>query len=106
MEWIPDKLFRFKERPRFTDSEMELACELVISTVLIQRYGHDSHRAVTEDDLSVALEQHLGAQVELYADFSSQHGWVQGSIDFGQTPPLVQIRKQLSENATYIHRLK
>src|SRR4051794_12902091 len=105
MEWIPDKTGRFRERPKYTVDELEVICDREISTVQSQRHAGDSDRAVTDNDLTVLLEN-LGAEVELYAYFSSEPGWVQGLTDFGREPAFVRIRRSLNEDDRYKNRLK
>jgi hypothetical protein len=75
-----------------------------MSTFLLSRHG-DRDRIPSEDDLTTFIEA-LGVDLDLFADFSSEEGWVQGVTDFRPTPPRVQIRQRLSEDRRYINRYK
>src|ERR1035438_1241450 len=104
MEWITDKTGHFKLRPKYSHEDLEEICEAKMSTFLLSRHG-DRDRIPTEDDLTTFLEA-LGVDLDLFANFESEEGWVQGVIDFSPTPPLVRIRQSLSEDRRYVNRYK
>ena len=57
MKWIPDKTGRFRQRPFYTDDELDRICEDEITSFLRERHGTATF-PVSTSDLTVMIEQH------------------------------------------------
>lgn len=66
MKWIRDTTGRFRQRPHYTDSELEQICEDAISRFLRDRHGKATF-PVSTSDLTVLIEQHV-QDLDSYGD--------------------------------------
>jgi Zn-dependent peptidase ImmA (M78 family) len=94
MKWVKDKTGRFSQRPHYLPDEIDDDCERIIRDFLTKKYGKVEFPIKT-DDLTVLIEQK--ADLDSYADLSSEPGEVEGLTEF--TPrqrPVVRISNALN----------
>ncbi len=105
MKWVKDKTGRFVQRPHYLPEELDIECETMVSTFLLERHGR-VHYPVCTDDLTVLIETQI-SDLDLYSDLSSEEGEVEGVTDFfpGKRPK-VRISKHLSENERMANRFR
>jgi hypothetical protein len=58
VKWIPDKTGRFRQRPFYTEDELDRICEDEITSFLRERHGTATF-PVSTSDLTVMVEQHV-----------------------------------------------
>lgn len=105
MKWVPDRMGRFFQRPRYDPEEIDLECESIITAFLQARNGAVTYPIGT-NDLVVLLEQET-QDLDLYANPQELGDGVQGLTDFfpGQKPR-VRITRELSEQTWRENRLR
>jgi Zn-dependent peptidase ImmA (M78 family) len=96
---------RFRQRPFYTDGELETECESIGAQLLKTRHGVVRYPLST-DDLTVLIEAEAD-ELDLYADLRSDDGVVEGVTEFrAGRKPRVLINKRLSESNRFINRLR
>ncbi len=93
MRWTCDTSGRFRQRPYYTDSELEQICEGAICRFLRKRHGKVVF-PVSTADLTVLIEQHVD-DLDSYSD-------LEDGIDglthfFPKKKPKVKIASRLQE---------
>jgi hypothetical protein len=93
MNWTRDNTGRFRQRPHYTDKELEQICEDAICGFLRARYGKTTF-PVSTADLTVLIEQHV--------DDLDSYGDLEDDIDglthfFPKKKPKVKIAARLQE---------
>jgi Zn-dependent peptidase ImmA (M78 family) len=93
MNWTRDNTGRFRQRPHYTDKELERICEDAICSFLRGRHGKTTF-PVSTADLTVLIEQHV--------DDLDSYGDLQDGIDglthfFPKKRPKVKIASRLQE---------
>lgn len=105
MRYIRDTTGRFQQRPYYEQTELDQACEEILTAFMRQRYG-DLVFPIPTDALTKLIEQDA-ATLDLYADLSREGPDVQGITDFYPGhPPTVRIAKELSAHPWREHRLR
>ena len=101
MNWIHDDTGRFKQRPFFTDVEIDRECEGMVSECLKSRNKFPFSPPLDTDTLQVLLEVHAQS-VNIYADLESTEGpGVEGVTEFQKgKSPRISIDKRLSEDSS------
>jgi hypothetical protein len=105
MKWVSDRTGRFVRRPHYLPAELDGECETLITNFLHERRGTVEY-PISTNDLTVLIET-LVADLDLYADLSSEDGEVEGVTDFfpGRLPK-VRIAQQLTTNPRMENRLR
>ena len=105
MKWIPDATGRFKQRPYYTDEELDAECEIFAANLLRARHG-DVQFPLSTDDLTVLIERESD-ELDLYADLGRPGDLIEGITEFrpGQKPRVL-ISKHLSQSDRYANRLR
>jgi hypothetical protein len=105
MQWVRDNTGRFARRPHYLPEELDHDCETVINSYLHQKYRKLIFPIPT-DDLTCLLEREV-KDLDLYADFSSEEGEIEGVTEFrlGQKPT-VKIASRLTESPNLENRLR
>jgi hypothetical protein len=104
MKWVPDRTGRFAKRPHYLPEELDTACEQVILSFLMKKYGK-VELPIKTDDLTVLIEQK--ADLDSCADLSEEEGEVQGVTEFVRGKrPLVKISNSLSPGSHSENRLR
>jgi len=99
MKFVPDRIHGLGERPHYEPNELDREFEKIASAHLRKRHG-SSDRALSTDDLTVLVEEHV-RDLELYADLSSFGSGVEGVTSFvpGSLPSVyISEHLGLSEN--------
>jgi hypothetical protein len=103
MKWIRDATGRFRQRPFYSDEELDAECEIFAASLLRSRHGALQFPLST-DDLTVLIEREVD-ELELYADLSREGSAVEGVTEFrAARKPRVLISKHLSKTERYIKR--
>ncbi|WP_051144384.1 ImmA/IrrE family metallo-endopeptidase [Nevskia ramosa] len=104
MRWITDKTKRFQQRPYYTEPELDLECERVISDFLRKKYGRVEY-PISTDDLTVLIEKK--ADLDAYADLSGEGHDVEGVTEFRPGKrPMVKISEYFGDQASRENRLR
>jgi Zn-dependent peptidase ImmA (M78 family) len=105
MKWIPDATGRFRQRPFYTDEELDAECEIFAANLLRARHG-DVQFPLSTDDLTVLIERESD-ELDLYANLGRQGDLIEGITEFrpGQKPRVL-ISKHLSQSDRYANRLR
>jgi Zn-dependent peptidase ImmA (M78 family) len=105
MKWIPDATGRFRQRPFYTDEELDTECEIFAANLLRARHGA-VHFPLSTDDLMVLIEREAD-ELDLYADFGRKRDLIEGVTEFRTgRKPRVLISQHLSKADRYINRLR
>jgi Zn-dependent peptidase ImmA (M78 family) len=105
MKWIPDATGRFRQRPFYSDEELDTECEVFAANLLRARHGAVQFPLST-DDLTVLIEREAD-ELDLYADLSRERNVIEGITEFRSgRKPRVLISKHLSKADRYINRLR
>ncbi len=105
MKWIRDKSGRFPQRPYYEDHELDLECESVITSFLLEKYGKVVY-PLTTNDLTILVEQST-SDLDLYADLSKEGNDVEGMTLFMPTgKPKVYVTQRLSDQVNRENRLR
>jgi hypothetical protein len=105
MKYVPDKTGRFQRRPHYEPRELDEECDRIISEFLGAKYGSVKFPISTED-LTCLIERDA-ADLDLYADLTSEGPDVQGVTDFyPKGKPRVRIDRQLSDGQSRENRLR
>lgn len=103
--WVSDATGRFAKRPHYSPEQLDSECERVVNDFLA-----DQHRRIefpiSTDDLTILLEQAV-EDVDLYTDFSSDEGEIEGVTEFRRgRRPVVRIAARLTNTAALENRLR
>lgn len=102
---IKDRTGRFAERPHFTEDELDVECEQIISSFLRDLHGTVSYPVAT-DDLTKLIESRA-EDLDLFADLSALGEDVEGLTEFRSgEKPRVKISGLLSDNPRRENRLR
>lgn len=105
MHWIKDNTGRFPRRPHYQPEELDFECERTISTFLSDRHGKIQY-PISTDELTVLVESEV-EDLDLYADFSSEEGEIEGLTNFSRgRRPSVAISASLSNTPNLENRLR
>lgn len=106
MKLLPDPTGRFKQRPFFEPSELDIACETVVSKFLRDINGKVEF-PISTDDLTKLIERYVD-DFDSYADLDSMYGvGVEGVTEFTKgRKPTVRISASLAEDAQRENRLR
>jgi hypothetical protein len=105
MKWIPDATGRFRQRPFYTDEELDTECEIFGANLMRARHGAVRFPLST-DDLTVLIEREAD-ELDLYADLRREGDVIEGVTEFHTgRKPRVLISKHLSKADRYINRLR
>jgi Zn-dependent peptidase ImmA (M78 family) len=103
--WVPDETKRFRRRPHFKQSEIDRECETLVSGFLQRHRGKVTYPILT-DDLTVLIEQHVGA-LDVYADLTPDGHDVEGVTRFKiGTVPDIEISEPLSNDTRRENRFR
>jgi len=105
VRYVRDTTGRFGQRPHYEMSELDEACEHIITSFMQEQHGHLILPIPTED-LTKLIERDA-ADLDLYSDLSDEGSDVEGITYFrlGQKPT-VRIANGLSENSRSENRLR
>lgn len=102
---VPDKTGRFRERPHYDPSELDIECEGIITSFLKSLYGCATYPVSTED-LTKLIDRDT-SDMDRYADLSALGANVEGVTDFfSDRKPTVRISRELSEDIRRENRLR
>jgi len=103
---IPDNTGRFRLRPHYQSTELDVECEEIITTFMNERCNGFVLPIPTE--VLTKLIERDAADLDLYADLSEEEGEnVHGVTDFRiGNKPSVRIDRRLSERQNGEHRLR
>lgn len=103
--YVKDGMGRFGHRPYFSEAELDMECEQIVSDFLRQLHGAVNYPVAT-DDLTKLIEAHT-ADLDPYADLSGLGLDVEGLTEFtpGQKP-CVRISRLLSEDPSRENRFR
>jgi hypothetical protein len=105
MKWVRDRTGLFEWRPYYTQEEIDIHCENVMS-----KFQRDQGRAgeypISTDDLAVLIERDV-SDLDLYAELFPEGADVEGVTVFRKKgKPSVRILRQLSEDPSRENRLR
>jgi uncharacterized protein DUF955 len=104
VRWVRDATGRFPKRPHYDAAELDQTCAALVAEVRLIRPGQ--HPRLSTDDLTVLIE-HRAADLDLYADLSSEGADVEAVTDFcPKQRPRVRVSRRLSEQPRLEHRLR
>jgi hypothetical protein len=102
---VPDKTGRFRERPHYEPSELDIECQGVVTSFLKSLYGTATYPISTED-LTKLVERDT-SDFDRYANLSDLGVDVEGVTDFfTDRKPAVRISRELSEDSRRENRLR
>ena len=105
LRWVADPTGRFAKRPHYSPEQLDAECERVVTDFLHQKYGSVAY-PVSTDDLMVLLENSV-EDLDLYADFSSEEGEIEGVTEFRMgRKPTVRIAARLTSTPRLENRLR
>jgi hypothetical protein len=105
VKFISDKTGRFFSRPYYQPEELDHACEAIITSFLLSRYGVVKF-PISTDDIIRLIEQRVN-YLDTYADLSEFGETVEGVTEFflGENPT-VKISNNLMEDNRRENRLR
>jgi hypothetical protein len=104
MIWVTDKTGRFAQRPHYTEQELDIECDKIVSTFLRKRHG-DVSFPISTDDLTCLIEEK--ADFDSYADLTAEGDDVEGVTEFRSgRRPIVRISCALAEAVNRDNRLR
>jgi hypothetical protein len=105
MKWVRDRTRRFEWRPFYTQQEIDIQCEDLVSSFLRDKSGSSTY-PIRTDDLTVMIERDV-SDLDLYTNLSSEGRGVEGVTEFhrGQKPS-VRIAAYLSAEPKRENRLR
>jgi hypothetical protein len=102
---VLDKTGRFRERPHYDPSELDIECQGIITSFLKSLYGAATYPVSTED-LTKLIDRDT-SDFDRYADLSDLGTDVEGVTDFlADRKPVVRISRVLSEDGRQENRLR
>jgi hypothetical protein len=105
MKWVRDRTGLFEWRPYYTQEEIDIHCEDVMSQFLRDQ-GRAGEYPISTDDLAVLIERDA-SDLDLYAELFPEGADVEGVTVFRKKgKPSVRILRQLSENPSRQNRLR
>jgi hypothetical protein len=104
MIWVADKTGRFAQRPHYTEQELDIECDKIVSAFLRKRHG-DVSFPISTDDLTCLIEEK--ADFDSYADLTAEGDDVEGVTEFRSgRRPIVRISSALAEAVNRENRLR
>lgn len=104
MIWVEDKTGRFAQRPHYTEQELDIECDKIVSAFLRKRHG-DVSFPISTDDLTCLIEEK--ADFDSYADLTAEGDDVEGVTEFRSgRRPIVRISSVLAEAVKRENRLR
>jgi len=104
MKWVEDKTGRFARRPHYTEQELDIECDKIVSAFLRKRHG-DVSFPISTDDLTCLIEEN--ADFDSYADLTAEGDDVEGVTEFRSgRRPIVRISTALAEAVNRENRLR
>jgi hypothetical protein len=104
MIWVADKTGRFAQRPHYTEQELDIECDKIVSAFLRKRHG-DVSFPIGTDDLTCLIEEK--ADFDSYADLTAEGDDVEGVTEFRSgRRPIVRISSALAEAVNRQNRLR
>jgi IrrE N-terminal-like domain len=106
LKLIPDPTGRFRQRPYYEASELDIECEKVMSQFLRSVHGTVSF-PVTTDDLTKLIERYVD-DFDSYANLTEKYGeGVEGVTEFRPGKrPVVRIHESLAVGESRENRLR
>jgi len=105
MKWVRDRTGRFEWRPHYTQEEIDIHCEDVMSQFRRDQ-GRTGEYPISTDDLAVLIERDV-SDLDLYAELFPEGADVEGVTVFRKKgKPSIRILRQLSEDPTRENRLR
>lgn len=102
---VPDRTGRFCTRPFYSQKELDLECEAIITKFLLENRGNVSF-PITTDDLETLIENYV-ADLDSYGDLSSYGENVEGVTLFSKnSKPKVIISSTLHEDSRRENRYR
>lgn len=105
MKWVRDRTRPFPWRPFYTQQEIDVHCEDLVSGFLRDKNGSSSY-PISTDDLTVLIEREV-SDLDLYANLLSEGRSVEGVTEFHRNrKPSVRIAAYLSAQPIRANRLR
>lgn len=105
LRWVADPTGRFAKRPHYSPEQLDAECERVVTDFLHQKHGSVAY-PISTDDLTVLLDKSV-EDLDLYADFFSEEGEIEGVTEFRMgRKPTVRIAARLTGTPNLENRLR